>query len=204
MDQLFNPRSLEERLFSAWPALHTTMCNGWLLRLSGGHTKRANSANPLNPLEQQVDFAQTISAVESFYQSHHQPCIFRITPLAPDGCDNALEQAGYRLLDPTHVMAMAFISFMEDDETVGYGLAVMENALVGLFDIVVVENARRRGIGRKLTFTLLQWAQAHGATGAYLQVTARNTTARTLYEQIGFRHVYSYHYRIAPDHNATS
>ncbi len=253
MDQIFNTRSLEKCLFNAWPALHSIEYNGWILRQSGGYTKRANSANPLNP---QGDFVQTRSTVESFYQSHNQPSIFRVTPLAPDGCDEALKQAGYSLLDPTCVMTMAinglevpgqpisgltidaianidwcdgfaaansiaphmrnyhdrmigsialptaFISLVEGDTTLGYGLAVIENNLVGLFDIVVINEARRRGLGRTLTYALLQWAQANGATGAYLQVTADNAPARALYEAIGFRETYPYHYRIAPNHNA--
>ena len=38
---------LEERAFSAWPAPQTIYYGGWVFRLAGGFTKRANSANAL-------------------------------------------------------------------------------------------------------------------------------------------------------------
>ena len=42
-------RALEERAFNAWPAHQTVFHRGWVLRLSGGYTKRANSVNALVP-----------------------------------------------------------------------------------------------------------------------------------------------------------
>ena len=42
-------RQVEDASFACWPALATLATQGWLLRFGGGHTKRANSANPLRP-----------------------------------------------------------------------------------------------------------------------------------------------------------
>ena len=42
-------RALEERAFNAWPAHQTVFHRGWVFRLSGGYTKRANSVNALVP-----------------------------------------------------------------------------------------------------------------------------------------------------------
>ena len=41
-------RELEQRAFRAWPALETRSTHGWVQRLSGGYTKRANSINALS------------------------------------------------------------------------------------------------------------------------------------------------------------
>ena len=38
---------LEERGFNAWPAPRNVYFGGWVFRLGGGYTKRANSANAL-------------------------------------------------------------------------------------------------------------------------------------------------------------
>jgi hypothetical protein len=42
-------RLLEQRGFRAWPALESRTVAGWLQRISGGYTKRANSISALAP-----------------------------------------------------------------------------------------------------------------------------------------------------------
>ncbi len=48
-------RTLERRAFAAWPALDTVEHDGWALRTANGYTKRANSANAVEPALQPVD-----------------------------------------------------------------------------------------------------------------------------------------------------
>lgn len=240
--------SLEERAFNAWPAQKSALCGGWLLRLSEGYTKRANSANALRPA---VAFNETQQVVENFYARHGLPAIFRLSPLAGDEPDRALDLAGYRKIDRTLVMTAslatstqaltthdvmiesaasdawsagiaeangipsasqathdrmlaaitmpaAFATLIENETPVAYGLAVAENGIVGLFDIVVAPDARRRGVATKLVTALLEWGQAQRATRAYLQVVADNLPAIALYRKLGFDEQYQYHYRIRP------
>ncbi|MCC7274365.1 MAG: GNAT family N-acetyltransferase [Alphaproteobacteria bacterium] len=85
-----------------------------------------------------------------------------------------------------------------DGVPVACGLAVAEGDLVGLFEIAVDPGRRRAGLGRAITRSLLAWGRAQGASTAYLQVTAANTPARTLYDAIGFRESHRYWYRVAP------
>jgi N-acetylglutamate synthase len=89
-----------------------------------------------------------------------------------------------------------FATFHLSGAPVGYGLAVTENGVTGLFDIVVTRAARGRGVGRALTMALLQWGRNAGAVEAYLQVMSDNKIARDLYESSGFTEAYRYHYRI--------
>jgi ribosomal protein S18 acetylase RimI-like enzyme len=106
---------------------------------------------------------------------------------------------------PTHERILAsirlpaaFAVLGEGGSDVAYGLAVVERGMSGLFDIVTVPGARRRGTGRRLVGALLAWGAAQGATSAYLQVSAANAPAIALYEGCGFRQAYRYHYRMRP------
>jgi N-acetylglutamate synthase len=75
----------------------------------------------------------------------------------------------------------------------GYGAA--ERGFVGLFDIVVREEERRRGLGEALVRAILGRAAAQGAATAYLQVVVGNSPAERLYDKLGFAELYRYWYR---------
>jgi ribosomal protein S18 acetylase RimI-like enzyme len=84
------------------------------------------------------------------------------------------------------------------DNPAACGLGVVDGVLVGLFDIVVRADMRRRRYGAALVTGLLTEGRRQGARWAYLQVTDANTAARRLYERMGFREVYHYWYRQRP------
>jgi GNAT superfamily N-acetyltransferase len=76
------------------------------------------------------------------------------------------------------------------------GLAVLEQHLVGLFDVFTHAHHRGRGHAATLVAGLLQWAAAGGASTAYLQMIETNQAARRLYQRFGFAQSYHYWYRI--------
>lgn len=88
-----------------------------------------------------------------------------------------------------------FLAAWIDDQPVCCGLAVREDALVGIFDLVTVPAHRQRGYGQALVEALLGRAKADGAAHAYLQVMAANAPALSLYNKIGFTEAYAYWYR---------
>lgn len=97
----------------------------------------------------------------------------------------------------------AAITLRESDgTTLGIGLAVADGAYVGLFDVRVASAARGRGLGRAVTDAMLGWACAQGTADtpitAYLQVSAENVPALSLYRSLGFVEAYAYHYRVGP------
>lgn len=239
--------ALEERAFNAWPAHQTVFHQGWVFRLAGGYTKRANSVNALVP---GAPFDGVREAAAALYARHGLPAVFRISPLAPAAADQALADAGYQHFDPSLVLHRALTPgvaakpdgrnvvstspspawlegfaaangvaphhrnlhrsildaiahptgyALQNDargHAVGFGLAVLERGAVGLYDLAVAPEHRRSGRGRALVQALLDWAVQAGATSAYLQVRAQNLPALRLYESMGFRAAYGYHYRV--------
>lgn len=69
---------------------------------------------------------------------------------------------------------------------------------MGLFDVLVMPDARRRGWARRVTESLYAWAWHQGARFSYLQVVATNQAAMPLYAAQGFRTLYEYEYRVPP------
>jgi GNAT superfamily N-acetyltransferase len=96
-------RRIEEVALNSWPAKQQLLHDGWIVRLNGGYTKRANSVNPIYgsrlPLERKIDHC------EALYRAQGQPPLFRLTPLADPGLDGALAERGYRQLDPSLVLS---------------------------------------------------------------------------------------------------
>lgn len=91
----------------------------------------------------------------------------------------------------------AFAAIGNPDAPMACGLAVLEQDLVGLFDVVTRPDARRSGHGTELVGSLLSWAYEQGARRAYLQMVADNHAARGMYQRLGFEPLYRYWYRIA-------
>jgi ribosomal protein S18 acetylase RimI-like enzyme len=83
--------------------------------------------------------------------------------------------------------------------TVSSLVCVQESELAGVFEVATNPAMRRRGHAQKLILSALKWAQARGARSAWLQVEEANRAALSLYTQLGFRPVYAYHYRRAPE-----
>jgi GNAT superfamily N-acetyltransferase len=246
----------EERGFNAWPAPHNVYYGGWVFRLGGGYTKRANSANALGPRHDlragsinaytpARDFPLVMTEAERFYASNGQPTIFRLSPLAGADADLTLAAAGYEKLDPSTVMTepldgarlapgvtvaptptpawlngiaaaqgvapshrlihdrivqsialpTAFATAHVGETAAGFGLGVGERGAVGLFDIVIRPEFRGLGLGRAVTLALMAWGRDGGAQTAWLQVSDGNSVARRLYETLGYRTAYPYHYR---------
>ena len=66
---------------------------------------------------------------------------------------------------------------------------------LGIYGMWTRPEHRGQGIGKSVIGALSAWAVEHGAIGLYLQVENSNAAAQQLYERIGFRAVYGYHYR---------
>jgi len=98
-------RLIEELSMSAWPALQTHLYDGWVLRLSNGYTKRANSVNLL--YDAKIDINTKIKYCEGFYAQVGLPVVFKITSdQNAFAVDERLQELGYIKTDETSVQTL--------------------------------------------------------------------------------------------------
>lgn len=97
----------------------------------------------------------------------------------------------------TAIAAPVGFAFVEEaGQPMAMAIGAIDGAYMGLFDVLVMPAARRRGLARKVTESLYAWARGHGARFAWLQVVATNQAALALYAAQGFRTAYAYEYRV--------
>lgn len=105
---------LEELNFNAWPALRSVHFDGWLLRSSGGESRRVNSVNPLTAGRLTLD--EKIAAAEAIYRRWGRQTVFRLTPLADPGLDAALAERGYSVDAATFVQTATLAPSIAGDD----------------------------------------------------------------------------------------
>jgi len=112
----YTGRRIEEMALNAWPAPRQILYDGWLVRLGGGYTKRANSVNLLYPGH--LDLREKVNWCETFYRQAGQPAIFRLTSLDETAAlDRLLANRGYTRIAPSSVLVSP--SRPRPDETSG-------------------------------------------------------------------------------------
>jgi N-acetylglutamate synthase len=95
-------RRLEEVLLNATAPPEQLLYDGWLLRLSREHIKRASSVNVLSPST--MPLAEKVEECERVYRSRGLVPIFRVTSLATEPeLDAELEERGYTVFEPSLV-----------------------------------------------------------------------------------------------------
>lgn len=78
---------------------------------------------------------------------------------------------------------------------VASGLGILDRDHLGIYAIYVHEHYRRRHYAHAICSALIKEGRACGADHVYLQVVKGNTPARTLYESLGFKYLYTYWFR---------
>ena len=95
------------------------------------------------------------------------------------------------------IAAPVGFAFVEQaGQPMAMAIGAVDGGYMGLFDVLVMPAARRRGLARKVTESLYAWARGHGVHHAWLQVVATNAAALPLYAAQGFRTAYAYEYRV--------
>ncbi|WP_454051407.1 GNAT family N-acetyltransferase [Cellulomonas sp. Marseille-Q8402] len=86
---------------ATWVPVSTEVVDGWRLGLSGGFTRRANSALPLGT---PADLPATLDRVEARYAEAGQPAVVRICSAATGGLAGVLADRGYAETAVTDVL----------------------------------------------------------------------------------------------------
>ncbi|HAA75021.1 TPA: hypothetical protein DCE37_07885 [Candidatus Latescibacteria bacterium] len=98
-------RAIEERSLNAWSALRRVFLDGWILGLSEGYTRCANSVNPIYDGIRTVE--DRIPLCEETCANHGLATTFKITPMAVEmGLDRALEGLSYTNKATTRVQVL--------------------------------------------------------------------------------------------------
>lgn len=121
-------RRLEEVLLNATAPPEQLLYDGWLLRLSHEHIKRASSVNAT--FASTLPIAEKVDACERAYRGRGLVPIFRVTsqPAGP-GLDAELERRGYRVFEPSLVQSTAIdASALATDAPDGLRFEAMEVA----------------------------------------------------------------------------
>lgn len=114
--------------------------------------------------------------------------------LTMNGTVEAQRPAASAMLGNIHY-PIAAASIVENGKMVACGLGVLERGHVGLYDIYVDADCRRRGLGGDICTAIMNYGKEQGCTTAYLQVLSDNHGARALYHQLGYTETYEYWFR---------
>jgi len=107
---------LEELSINAWPSLQTMLYDGWVIRFSDGHTRRANSSNPL--YEGVLGLDGKIDVCEKMYSDRHLDTVFKMTTAScPPGLDSTLAARGYSLVSGSAVQTLDLNGVTGPDES---------------------------------------------------------------------------------------
>ena len=91
-------RTIEERSLNAWPSLQQMLYDGWILRFSGGYTRRANSISPIYRGCRGV--YEKVLGCEEIYRRKRLPPAFKISPLVhPEDLDAFLHDRRDKAVD---------------------------------------------------------------------------------------------------------
>ena len=88
------------------------------------------------------------------------------------------------------------VSIRQKNRCIATGLGILDREYIGIYAIHVADEYRHRGYAKAILNTLLTEGIKKGASKAYLQVVSDNHAARTLYERIGFKKLYTYWFRV--------
>jgi N-acetylglutamate synthase len=82
----------EEACINAWPSPRQVVQGHWLIRFSGGPTRRTNSVNPLRA--DSHDPSEIVEAAQALYRAQGQATLFRVPSIA-GSIDGQLEQMNF-------------------------------------------------------------------------------------------------------------
>ncbi len=141
-------RRVEEANLNCLPAPRQLFYDGWVLRLTPGHTKRARSVNAFFGSTRPL--SEKIAHCEALYDGVGLPCLFRVTPFdMPPSLDRELAARGYVAFENTLVQIAPLPSPPEfvpppDVDVTSVSANAFSEALIALKGTPARQRATRR------------------------------------------------------------
>jgi GNAT superfamily N-acetyltransferase len=92
----------------------------------------------------------------------------------------------------------AWLVLYEDAKPMACISVVADGSMAGFFDLAVVPEARRRGLGSRITRAAALWAAEQGASWLWAQVAWANQASCAAQQSLGMREAYRYVYFVRP------
>lgn len=215
-------RDAELRVVRMFPGARTQELCDWLLRTDpapvGRLHKRANSCLAIG--SPGLPVAEAAATVQQWYAARDRDPLAQVE--AGSAVESGLLDLGWRALDhgeaemrlgsisrtlrglrgagdqavvaPESGAERVLVVVPGSGEPLAEGRAVLDGDWLGLHDLRVRIDHRRRGLARAVMTTLLDWGAERGALTAWLHVETDNVPARALYDQLGLgvHHVVRY------------
>lgn len=93
----------------------------------------------------------------------------------------------------------AWLVLYEDTKPMACISVVADGSLAGFFDLAVVPEAQRQGLGSRITRAAAHWAAEQGAQWLWAQVASANQASCAAQRSLGMREAYRYVYFVRPE-----
>lgn len=101
----YSVKRFQEYVMNAFPSKFYYFLNGWVVRITGGITFRANSVFPINYIGDETQIEKDIEIVEKAYKKYGLPTIFTMhDSFQPENLDEILKIRGYK--EDSHTNAL--------------------------------------------------------------------------------------------------
>jgi GNAT superfamily N-acetyltransferase len=112
---LASPEVFERAGLKAWPGLEIEWDGAWILRSANGYTKRANSLQCFDPVDND-DAAARLASGKAWFLTRGIKPVVRTTPLQSPALTAALDAEGWQTIDQSHLYALPLASHEADAE----------------------------------------------------------------------------------------
>jgi N-acetylglutamate synthase len=205
--QRVSAREAESHAAPHWPGVVREPLGDWELRTEPEPKdrlrKRANSCLAMG--DPGVPLSEAEQVVRDFYESRERPAMVQVA--VGSEVDAWFDAAGWAVVpggDSLFLLgsvsrARRTLTAAGDDATLhptgvrahaelpgeAFAKAAIDGDWLGIHDLFVEPELRRRGLARSVMATLLEWGAEQGATTVWLHVETDNEPAIALYESMG-------------------
>lgn len=100
----------------------------------------------------------------------------------------------FKIIEKNKNLSALYCRLQNSGTDIGVASAVIQDRILFLLNVIISQNARKKGFGKILIKEILENACLLGAKKLCLQVVQSNSVAQNLYKSFGFEYLYSYWY----------